>query len=99
MNYFLRFVSVSFLLVSCTSRKNIGFSETSHLKLVGQYDIPYNKSFHNTIIGGLSGIDYDPKHKIYYLISDDRSEFNASRFYSAKISFGSKRIDSVHLFL
>ena len=95
MNYFLRFVSVSFLLISCTSQKNISFSDTSHLKLVGQYDIPYNKSFRNTIIGGLSGIDYDAKHKIYYLISDDRSEFDASRFYSAKISFGSKGIDSV----
>ncbi|MDE3235082.1 MAG: esterase-like activity of phytase family protein [Bacteroidota bacterium] len=65
------------------------------LNLLGEYDVPYNLSFRNTTVGGLSGIDYDAKHKIYYLISDDRSAINPARFYTAKLFFTEKGIDSV----
>ncbi|MGZ3879829.1 MAG: esterase-like activity of phytase family protein [Flavisolibacter sp.] len=95
MNYFLRFLAFCFFLISCTSQKNLSLTGKSHLKLLGEYDVPYNQSFNNTTIGGLSGIDYDNKHKLYYLISDDRSDINPSRFYTAKISISTKGIDSV----
>lgn len=95
MNYLLRLVCFCFFFVSCTSQKNLSFTDNSKLKLLGKYYIPFNQVFNNTTIGGLSGIDYDRKHKLYYLISDDRSAFNPSRFYSAKIAFGIKGIDSV----
>ncbi|MGZ3845630.1 MAG: esterase-like activity of phytase family protein [Flavisolibacter sp.] len=95
MNYFLRFLAFCFFLISCTSQKNLSLTGKSHLKLLGEYDVPYNQSFNNTTIGGLSGIDYDNKHKLYYLISDDRSDINPSRFYTAKISISAKGIDSV----
>jgi hypothetical protein len=51
--------------------------------------------FEKTTIGGLSGIDYDPKKKSYYMISDDRSDKNPVRFYTGKIVTKDNKIDSV----
>jgi hypothetical protein len=67
----------------------------SQLKLISEYDVPHNLSFKHTTVGGLSGIDYVPKQKLYYLISDDRSAINPARFYTAKIFFTPTKIDSV----
>jgi len=67
----------------------------SQLRLIGEYDVPHNLSFKNTTIGGLSGIDYDSKHDVYYMICDDRSAINPARYYTAKIFFNEKQIDSV----
>ena len=67
----------------------------SSLKFLGEYDIPYNQNFKGTTIGGLSGIDYDSKNGIYYLICDDRSAINPARFYTAKIFVSSGGVDSV----
>ncbi|MDB5199715.1 MAG: hypothetical protein JWO92_1678 [Chitinophagaceae bacterium] len=65
------------------------------LKYLGEYIVPYNQSFKGTSIGGLSGIDYDPKSRLYYLICDDRSQINPARFYTAKISFTENGISNV----
>lgn len=65
------------------------------LKYLGQYEVPYNVQFKGTTVGGLSGIDYDSKNDVYYLICDDRSVENPARFYTVKISSGQKGIDSV----
>lgn len=89
------FFLIGILIVSCTTQKKITLSERSQLKFIGEYDVPFNQGFQNTTIGGLSGIDYDKKHKIYYLISDDRSDINPARFYSAKIFLNANGIDSV----
>jgi hypothetical protein len=81
-------------IISCTTQKKITLTDTSQLKFVGGYDVPYNKPFQNSTIGGLSGITYDFKHQVYYLISDDRSSINPARFYTAKIFVNEKGIDS-----
>jgi hypothetical protein len=86
---------LSILIVSCTIQKTIALTDQSQLKFLGEYDIPFNQDFQNTTIGGLSGIDYDKKNDIYYLISDDRSAMNPARFYTAKIYLNEKGIDSV----
>lgn len=91
------FVLISVAFVSCNTQKTIFINDQTKLKFVNELDIPYNQTFQNTTIGGLSGIDYDRKHNTYYLISDDRSEHNPARFYSAKISFNTSGIDSVQL--
>jgi hypothetical protein len=67
----------------------------SKIKYLSQYVVPYNQSYKGTVIGGLSGIDYDSSHRVYYLISDDRSKENAARYYTAKIFFTGRRIDTV----
>ena len=85
-----------FLTASCVSPRLTTQSESiDHLNFLSEYDVPYNKNFQSTIIGGLSGIDYNANKDEYYLISDDRSERNPARFYQAKIIINKNKIDSV----
>lgn len=89
------------LTSSCSTLKKVPVKEASttisKLQFLDEYDLPYNLQFKNTTVGGLSSIDYDAKNDLYYLISDDRSEINPSRFYTAKISLLGKEINSVKL--
>lgn len=89
------------LTSSCSTLKKVPVKEASatisKLQFLDEYDLPYNLQYQNTTVGGLSSIDYDAKDDIYYLISDDRSEINPSRFYTAKISLTGKEINSVKL--
>ena len=82
------------LFVSLVSQGQTQASVSS-LKLLGQCVVPYNFKYDGTTVGGLSGIDYDAQKKCYYLISDDRSAVNPARFYTAKINFTPKGIDTV----
>jgi hypothetical protein len=84
------------VFISCTAVNNqLKISKKSRLELVGTYELSYDLKFANTIVGGLSGIDYDRKKNLYYLISDDRSATNPARFYKTEISFTEKGIDTV----
>ncbi len=88
------------LFASCNGSKKLApvadIATTSTLHFLGEKDIPYNLSYNNTTVGGLSGIDYDAASKTYYFISDDRSAINEARFYTATIDFTSKGIDSIY---
>ncbi|MCP9750019.1 esterase-like activity of phytase family protein [Ferruginibacter sp. HRS2-29] len=99
----LSFLSLSLVLlmtVSCSSTKKLAspqqpvVSKISSLKLLGQYEIPYNLTFKKTTVGGLSGIDYDAANELYYMVCDDRSNINPARFYTAKIFISAAGIDS-----
>jgi len=93
------FFSTTLFISSCnSSRKATNKQEEnkiSQIKLIGEYVVPNHKQFNGTTIGGLSGIDYDFKRGVYYLISDDRSEYNPARFYTAKVYFTPTSVDSV----
>ncbi|TDD81317.1 esterase-like activity of phytase family protein [Actinomadura rubrisoli] len=41
--------------------------------------------FQNTTVGGLSGIDRDPRTGTWYFISDDRWRYNPARFYTGRL--------------
>jgi len=74
-----------------------GYTQSiSRLKFLSEFDVPHNLQYNNTTVGGLSGIDYDARKKVYYLICDDRSAINPARFYTAKLNISSKGIDSVY---
>ena len=85
------------LFTSCATVKRTAQPTASikSIKLLGQYIIPYATTFKNTAVGGLSGIDYDSKKDQYYLVSDDRSDRNPARFYTAKIFISAAGIDSL----
>src|SRR5215831_78608 len=98
MRHQIIFVVSLFLLLSCTSQKKITnhtSDSISPLKFLSEYEVPNGAQFKGTTIGGLSGIDYDAKNDIYYMISDDRSAINPARFYTAKINVRENRIDTV----
>lgn len=86
-----------FLFSSCSSLKQVTQTTASikSLKFLGQYTVPPDLGFQNTTVGGLSGIDYDAKQDQYYLVSDDRSDRNPARFYTAKIFISAAGIDSL----
>ena len=96
-NKLLFFPVAVFAMLSCrTTLKTASQPKASiqSLRLLGEYEIPYGFSFQNTTVGGLSGIDYDAGKDCYYLICDDRSAINPARFYTARIFFTQKGIDS-----
>jgi hypothetical protein len=79
-------------LQACTAGKRI--TARSQLQFLGVYELPYQLEFAGTVVGGLSGIDYNREQNQYYLISDDRSDINPPRFYTAKINVSEKGIDT-----
>ncbi|MCP2270384.1 esterase-like activity of phytase family protein [Actinokineospora diospyrosa] len=55
------------------------------VRLIGERIVPNALVFQGTTVGGLSGIDRDPRTGGYVLISDDRSDRQPARFYTARI--------------
>ncbi|WP_016988246.1 esterase-like activity of phytase family protein [Flavobacterium sp. ACAM 123] len=91
---FLAFLPFSFLSCS-TVKTNQTANSNPNFKLLNSIEIPFNKEFKNTVVGGLSSIDYDAKNDLYYFICDDRAVYNDARFYTAKIHLGTNKIDSI----
>jgi Uncharacterized protein conserved in bacteria len=92
-------VLCAIILIAGFSIKESAAQPATHdihsLKFLGEYDIPHKMNFEGTVIGGLSGIDYDAKNDVYYIISDDRSSFNPARFYTVKIKLKNDKIETV----
>jgi hypothetical protein len=89
------------VITGCSTLKRSSFDinerTISSVKFLHEYVLPLNTSFKDTWVGGLSGIDYDFQKNQYYLISDDPSQFNPARFYTAKINISNNRIDTIIL--
>lgn len=100
MRISFHFVSIAIflLLVGCSSSRKAQTkisSGISGIRFISEYVAPNGMQFNRTTVGGLSGIDYDSKRELYYMICDDPSANNPSRFYTAKIVISQKGIDSV----
>lgn len=96
MRKILFLVLVQTIFLSCSNLKQTTENNAvPKLKLVSSLEIPFDKIFQDTKVGGLSGIDYDKKYDLYYLICDDRSIFNDSRFYTAKIRLVENKLKSI----
>jgi hypothetical protein len=68
----------------------------SGVRLLGERIIPKG-TFEGTTVGGLSGIDRDPRTGGYVLVSDDRSDQQPARFYTATIDVTSRGLGEVRL--
>ncbi len=66
------------------------------IEYLGEY-ILTEKEYKDTVIGGFSGITYNPKEDVYYLISDDRSELSPAHFYTASIEIKDEKIKDIQL--
>jgi hypothetical protein len=85
-----------FSVASCSIiQKNKTADRNPSFSLLNSLEIPFNKEFKNTVVGGLSSIDYDVKNDRYYFICDDRAVYDDARFYTAKIHLGINKIDSL----
>lgn len=90
-------VCIVLLPVCGHAQKQHRDAATPELRFLDEYIIPFNHSFAGTTVGGLSGIDYDEKKNLYYVISDDRSAIHPARFYTLGIPIRNNRIDTVIL--
>jgi hypothetical protein len=69
-------------------------SATPGVRLLGERIIPAGL-FEGTTVGGLSGIDRDPRTGGYVFVSDDRSALQPSRFYTANIDVSAQGLGDV----
>lgn len=67
------------------------------LDFIGERELPNAMAFQSTTVGGLSAISYDARTGTYYVISDDRSQTGAARFYTARLDFADSGLTGVEL--
>jgi hypothetical protein len=68
------------------------------IKLIGQQILPRRMEFQGTVVGGLSGVDYDAANNRYVFMSDDRTTTdsnNAPRFYTGSLAFNETSFSGV----
>jgi hypothetical protein len=103
-----RFTTLRFAILSLASAVLLGgcaqlpparssADTISHLRLIGEQRLPYRPVFDGTIVGGLSGIDYDPVHGDWVMISDDRSDHHPARYYRARMRYDDKAFHAIDL--
>ncbi len=87
-------------VLGCTPRTPLSKSQNHPkspmaLQLLDVYTLPHNFKFQGTVVGGLSGIDYDKSTDTYYILSDERSATSPSRFYTASIKIADNKIKNI----
>ncbi|HEY4134856.1 MAG TPA: esterase-like activity of phytase family protein [Alphaproteobacteria bacterium] len=65
------------------------------LRFMGAVTVPNDARAGRTLIGGLSGLDYDAATDSFVVVSDDRSEYAPARFYDVKLAFQDDRLAAV----
>ncbi|WP_330227964.1 esterase-like activity of phytase family protein [Nocardia sp. NBC_00508] len=65
------------------------------VRLLGEQVIAHDLDFAGTTVGGLSGIDYLARTGEYVLISDDRSNKDPARYYTARIGVDERGVGPV----
>jgi hypothetical protein len=90
-------LAAALLVASCGGSDDIVANVSSgtdmsvgSLRLIGQQVLPRRSEFAGTVVGGLSGIDYDPVTKRFILVSDDRTigdSAGAPRMYFANLAY------------
>lgn len=100
---FLRFALKSLLLASSMCAQHSLSAKDISLEFIGEVNIESGHQFDGTIVGGLSGIDYDRASNSFVAISDDRDH---PRFYTftmdlsdGKLSSGDIEFETVHTIL
>ncbi len=89
------FISLILLvsITACTVPRRVNANERIFLDLslefLDRYELP-KTTFENTSVGGLSAITYDRNRDRFYVLSDDRSNRAAARFYTVKMNFKPK---------
>ncbi|MFD1933207.1 esterase-like activity of phytase family protein [Nonomuraea mangrovi] len=54
-------------------------------RFLGEQRLPHKMEVEGTTLGGLSGIDRDPRTGTWYFISDDRWRYQPARFYTGRL--------------
>ncbi|MGI0482437.1 esterase-like activity of phytase family protein [Geminocystis sp. CENA526] len=97
---FLGVIILSFLLVFGVNNLAVLAENRVFLDLkmefLGEFELK-DSTFENTVIGGLSGITYNPEKNLFYAISDDRAYFSPARFYTLDIQINNDKINNIDI--
>ncbi|MES2611009.1 MAG: esterase-like activity of phytase family protein [Pseudomonadota bacterium] len=88
------------LLAACggSDDNNNGERSVGSLRLIGQQILPRRMEYQGTVVGGISGIDYDEKSNQFVLLSDDRTttdSANAPRMYTVRLNYDANSFSGV----
>ncbi|MEU9853660.1 esterase-like activity of phytase family protein [Streptomyces sp. NPDC047974] len=72
-----------------------GLGRAVQARLLGEKTVPHKLAFEDTTVGGLSGVDRNPCTGEYVFISDDRSNLQPARFYTAKLDVDAGGVHAV----
>ena len=86
------YLCICCVLLSCQSGQEEVSANISKLKFIGEQVLPYNYEYQETVVGGLSSIDY--AEGVWYLLSDDK---NNPRFYTASLEYNNKQFNKVEI--
>lgn len=64
------------------------------VELLAETDLPGLLEVDRTLVGGLSGLTYDPGCDLFYAISDDRGSLASPRFYTLEIRYGGGAVEA-----
>lgn len=67
------------------------------LRLLGEQRLPTRIAFEKVPAGGFSALDFDPASNTLYVLSDDRSELGAARFYTGQIKLSNAHFENLIL--
>jgi hypothetical protein len=80
-----------------TVRPPAAHTPGASLRFIGEQRLASRLDFKDTVVGGLSGIDYNPRSGAWIMESDDRSEVNPARFYVGRLDYDEHAFRSVSL--
>ncbi len=67
----------------------------SELRVIGSQTLPVDLTVDEILVGGLSGIDYDPETGSWIAVTDDRSDIHPARFFTLTLDYSAESFDSV----
>jgi hypothetical protein len=76
---------IAFAILSASSASAEPAITIGSLRFLGATNVPNDARVDGTLVGGLSGLDYDPTSGECAVISDDKSDEAPARFYLARI--------------
>ena len=64
------------------------------VELLAETSLPGDLEVDRTLVGGLSGLTYDPGCDLYYALSDDRGSIGPPRFYTLRVRLDGDGVDA-----
>ena len=74
-----------------------GIGSVGSLRLIGEQQLANDLLVDETLVGGLSGLDYDADADSWIVLSDDRSDEAPARFYGATFAYDDTVFTGVEL--
>ena len=79
------------------AQEETGLASIGSLRLIGEQDLPNDLLVDDTLVGGLSGLDYDAANDRWVVLSDDRSDEAPARFYDATLTYDDASFERAEL--